>query len=307
MLKLAAARVAALASLAYLVIMPSWAGPALSPDQQHVVTAPGPARSAAPNATSPCQLKRQQTVLITTQLSNSVLATQSGERIRLADVYLLPSATPHLATLVGRTVGMTLLSDQPDRHGVKSAFLFAARQDGTISTQTVQSHLTALGLAVADPDNGPRNVSGNVPANVPNNATDSRLLVQRDARRDCLDKLVHLTIASNRHQLSWDTPPKHETLKYAHHRGEIKRVSQRGKRLYLNFGRNWRKDATVTISNELLAQWPAWAKRVQAAEGRHVNVLGWWRWRNGPLLKIDHPAQIVFIQPPQKPTRAASP
>ncbi len=66
-------------------------------------------------------------------------------------------------------------------------------------------------------------------------------------------------------------------------------------RAYLNFGADWRKDFTVTMSGKAIGRhWPDEAS-VLAYEGRRVRVRGWLSARNGPQIEATHPEQIEVL------------
>lgn len=82
-------------------------------------------------------------------------------------------------------------------------------------------------------------------------------------------------------------------------RGVVANAARVRGRVYLNFGQDWRRDFTVTISKKDMRafaragldaeSWPAsWV-------GKNIRVRGWIYWRNGPMIDATHPEQIEVL------------
>lgn len=67
------------------------------------------------------------------------------------------------------------------------------------------------------------------------------------------------------------------------------------KRIYINFGADWRSDFTITINtkNEPLFQ-KLGIDPVQL-KGQRVRVRGWVKSRNGPMIEMDHPERLELF------------
>lgn len=74
----------------------------------------------------------------------------------------------------------------------------------------------------------------------------------------------------------------------------VKAAIVRG-RAYLNFGENWRKDFTVTMSAKSVRRHWRDEGTIRGYEGRRVRVRGWLRSYNGPLIEATHPEQIEVL------------
>lgn len=68
-------------------------------------------------------------------------------------------------------------------------------------------------------------------------------------------------------------------------------------RVYLNFGDNWREDFSGSVSVSLSRSHPAWSAGLVDLAGRRVRIRGWISRRNGPLIEIEDPSQLEFIEP----------
>lgn len=66
-------------------------------------------------------------------------------------------------------------------------------------------------------------------------------------------------------------------------------------RIYLNFGEDWRRDYTVTVSKRDLRAFAEKGLDPLSWRGRVIRVRGWLHWRNGPMIDASHPEQIEVM------------
>ncbi|MEE8500202.1 MAG: thermonuclease family protein [Kiloniellales bacterium] len=78
--------------------------------------------------------------------------------------------------------------------------------------------------------------------------------------------------------------------------GRVVKVAIVRKRVYLNFGADWRSDFTVTIAPRTRRLFEAQGIDPRAYEGRMVRVRGWLKSYNGPMIEASHPEQIEVIE-----------
>ncbi len=71
-------------------------------------------------------------------------------------------------------------------------------------------------------------------------------------------------------------------------------VRRRG---YLNFGRDWRRDFTVSIAPGSLGRFKSAGRRLERYRGVRVRVRGWLKSYNGPMIEATHPEQIEVLKP----------
>ena len=74
-------------------------------------------------------------------------------------------------------------------------------------------------------------------------------------------------------------------------------VAKVKKRIYLNFGPDWRTDFTVQIDARKAKLWRAQGLDLLTLKGKRVRVRGWIKNKNGPLIAVDHPERLEFISP----------
>ena len=77
--------------------------------------------------------------------------------------------------------------------------------------------------------------------------------------------------------------------------GRVVDVAAVGRRVYLNFGPDWRTDFTAVVAAKLAPAFAAAGVDLARLTGRAVRLRGWIRRRNGPALTLTHPAQIELL------------
>ncbi len=74
--------------------------------------------------------------------------------------------------------------------------------------------------------------------------------------------------------------------------GIVVSVGATSRTLYLNFGRDWSRDFTVTIPAGREDAFREAGRNPKALAGRYVRVRGWMKEWNGAQIEIRHPDQI---------------
>ena len=75
-------------------------------------------------------------------------------------------------------------------------------------------------------------------------------------------------------------------------RGKVASVGRSGRTTYINFGDNFRTDATVRLREALTSSLVAAGQPPESLSGRMIEVRGWARWRDGLDLELDTPAAL---------------
>lgn len=78
--------------------------------------------------------------------------------------------------------------------------------------------------------------------------------------------------------------------------GKVLSVRESGATIYLNFGRRWTRDFTVTIPKRLRREFAAAGIDPKQLEGRTVRIRGWVEQRSGPVVDVVVPEQIELTQ-----------
>lgn len=83
-----------------------------------------------------------------------------------------------------------------------------------------------------------------------------------------------------------------EIGKFRHIEGRVRRISRIRGRIYLNFGRDWRRDVTLLIPRDIARDWPREAMPIDRLKGTRVLFRGWVKNNNGPLIVLEHASYL---------------
>ncbi|MBV9954975.1 MAG: thermonuclease family protein [Pseudolabrys sp.] len=78
--------------------------------------------------------------------------------------------------------------------------------------------------------------------------------------------------------------------------GKVLSVREAGSLIYVNFGRRWSEDFTLTILRRNQRLFSAAGMDLKALQGRHVRVRGTIELRGGPAIEAEVPEQIEIIE-----------
>jgi endonuclease YncB( thermonuclease family) len=236
------------------------AGPAWPQDQQPVAScnfhAIGPATVQ--------DIKDARTVTLT-----------DHREVRLAGIET-PAAEPTTelaALLVERAVVLKRLGAGQDRYGRISAYVFVGSDQ-----RSIQETLLAKGRAL-------------VAAQVGDADCASEL-----HRAEALARAAHLGVWSDPTVLvrSADDPAGVLTQRgrFALVEGQVLSVRESGATIYVNFGRRWSEDFTVTVPKRLEKTFTKAGLELKKLSGRRVRVRGTVEERGGPWIEAVRPEQI---------------
>jgi Staphylococcal nuclease homologue len=82
--------------------------------------------------------------------------------------------------------------------------------------------------------------------------------------------------------------------------GKVLSVRESGGTIYVNFGRRWSEDFTVTIAKRNERAFLAAGLEPKSLSGRRVRVRGWIEERGGPWVEAVRPEQIEVVHDPEK-------
>ena len=80
--------------------------------------------------------------------------------------------------------------------------------------------------------------------------------------------------------------------------GRVHKAENVGSTVYLNFGRYWKEDFTVTIDKAAMKLFSADGRDPLKLEGALVRVRGWIEDKDGPRIAVTHPEQIEVLATP---------
>jgi endonuclease YncB( thermonuclease family) len=189
------------------------------------------------------------------------------------------TARQELATrLAGSEIVLRQAEAQPiDRYGRLARYAFRTGPEGEI---LLQSELLAAGFA--------RVAAGD---------------------RACATELLSLENGARRGKLGLWAGPYYESLdaehpaevlaqrgRFALVEGKVVSVRESGPIIYVNFGRHWATDFTVTILKRNARSFSAAGLEPRKLADRRVLVRGWIEERGGPLIEASRPEQIEFTE-----------
>jgi hypothetical protein len=79
--------------------------------------------------------------------------------------------------------------------------------------------------------------------------------------------------------------------------GRVLSVRESGGTIYVNFGRRWSQDFTVTIAKRSARSFAAAGLAPPSLAWREVRVRGWVEERGGPWIEATSPEQFEFVEP----------
>lgn len=229
-------------------------------------------------AQAPCKPVSIGTATVSGVRDGRTLLLADGRELRLAAIEAGGNSRDLLQQLVGgRSIRMEQLGAAPDRYGRLVAFIYAENTE-----QSVQQAMVAQGEA---------RVSGRI------------------GNKACADMLLSVEKAARKARLGlWADPnfaplrPENVTRigaargQFALVEGKVLSVRESGATIYLNFGRRWTKDFTVTILKRHRREFAAAGIDPKLLEGRPIRVRGWVEQRNGPVIEADAPEQLELVE-----------
>jgi endonuclease YncB( thermonuclease family) len=223
-----------------------------------------------------CEPRQAITAKVKSIADGRTFLLEDGREVRLPAIEVQKSAQPALSKLIeGRELLLSPLVPPVDRYGRLNMRAFL-NVDG--KPQSVEARLVALGVALASP---------------------------RGDDDVCLKDLLRSEQAARAGKLGqWsdDTRKKMRaedpaTLMVARGRfaaidGKVISVRESGGTIYVNFGRRWNEDFTVTILKRNARKFAEAGMEPKQLEGRRVRVRGFIEERGGPWIEATVPQQI---------------
>ena len=79
-------------------------------------------------------------------------------------------------------------------------------------------------------------------------------------------------------------------------RGTVIQVAKIRGTYYLNFGEDWRQDFTIVIKSRAARKFIKAGIDPAIYDGKKIEVRGWLKSYNGPMIELSHPEQLTIIQ-----------
>jgi endonuclease YncB( thermonuclease family) len=231
------------------------------------------AATAAPAFADDCRLTTIGTATVRT-VSADGIALEDGRTVRLAAIEA--GASPDLPQ--GTPITLKRIASDVDRYGRISAHVF--RQDGT--EQWIQADLLARGLA-------------RVSSRVGDQACAKALLSKEESARTTRVGLwaEPVYVIGKAEEPAGILGSRGQ---FALVEGKVVSVRESGGTIYVNFGRRWSEDFTVTIAKRNERVFTAAGLAPRSLSGRRVRIRGWIEERGGPWVEAARPEQIEVLQ-----------
>jgi len=223
------------------------------------------------------------TATVRAVIDGRTLALDDGRTVRLAAIDVPPpfaaGATAALAALVdGREVALSPLAPAADRYGRRRMRAFVNPGGKPL---WVEAALAARGLALAAPGSDP--------------ACRAALRAAERAART-----ARIGLWNPAARLGADDPAA--VLRgrggFALVEGKVLSVRESGGTIYLNFGRRWTEDFTVTILKRNGRRFMSEGLDPKGFQGHRVRVRGYVEARGGPWIEAASPDQIELADEP---------
>lgn len=257
-----------------------------------------------------CDLRKQTTRAVVAVPDAETLRLDDGREIRLLGV-LAPTAPAGLAKgaqwapaeearkaldafVTGKSVKIALPGRRKDRYGRQLAHVFLV--DGKKEIW-IEEHLVEAGLARVASTADSRSCIEDL--------LDSEQRARRARRGLWTHAAYQIRDAAKAHELA-DFVQSYQIVE-----GHVREVSERKRRVYLDFGATWSTDLTAVVSGRDRQRFEAAGLDPLKLKGRKVRLRGWVERWNGPLIRLTHPEQIEILDPIEDtattPTRTPAP
>ena len=242
----------------------------------------------------PCRPPVTGTATVQSAIDGRTLKLTDGRELRLAGIEApVPgdatarAATAALAALAGgRAVTLHRLGPQADRYGRISALATA----GAPAAEP-QASDPAVSLQVALLAGGHARVA----ARVGDVACAAQFL-----RAERVARAAGLGLWAEPHYLVRKAENAADLLaergRFTVVEGQVLSVRPSGGTIYVNFGRRWSQDFTVTVAKRNERRFAAAGQELSKLAGRRVRVRGTLEERGGPWIEAAHPEQIEIAE-----------
>ena len=230
-----------------------------------------------------CKLAIVGTGVVSAVIDARTVVLDASREVRLTAIEVAAprddAARLTLDGLIGVPVVLRNLAPNTDRYGRSQAHIFAP---GDGSERWVQSELIARGEA-------------RVAARVGDRACAAELLSRERAARDAkLGLWAEPYYAVKRAEDPAAIAA--ERGRFAIIEGKVLSVRESGATIYVNFGRRWSQDFTVTLLKRNERSFAAAGLEPRRLEGRRVRVRGFVEERGGPWIEALRPEQFEIVE-----------
>ena len=247
----------------------------------------GPAAAPDDSAKAGCPLAVVAEARAQAAVDGRTIRLAAGREVRLAGIEVPPAAEDHAsgggitaldALVADKNIVLKHLNPLTDRYGRLVAWAF--RRDGR-GEELIAVRLVAQGHARVAIPPGERACMGELMA------------AERTARAAKLGLWVDPRYESKRAQNPGEIAAARGRFSLVE--GSVVSVRDSGGVIYVNFGRRWTEDFTVTILKRNERFFIARGLAPKTLQGRRVRVRGVVEERGGPWIEAAHPEQIEVV------------
>jgi endonuclease YncB( thermonuclease family) len=237
-----------------------------------------------------CRLATLGTGVVTAVIDARTVVLDGSREVRLAAIEVAaaprkepareePAKVALADALVGQTVVLRGTNQETDRYGRLVVHIFVGPRE---SERWIQSDMIARGTA-------------RVAARIGDRGCADELLAREHAARDAKLGLWAEPYSAIR---SAEDPAAiaADRGRFAVIEGKVLSVRESGGTIYVNFGRRWSEDFTVTILKRNERSFAAAGIDPKRLDGRRVRVRGFIEERGGPWIEAMRPEQIELLE-----------
>ncbi len=250
-----------------------------SPDTAGLTAAAFALALSVASAFAECALENLDAVKVASVRDGRTLILDNGRELRLAAIEVADgdAARATLQPLAGETLTLKKLGSGNDRYGRIVALAFAPG-----ATASLQQTLLSAGATV-------------VASRVGDQACAAELLAaERTAREQ--KRGIWADPSSAPMHADDGASVSAQRGRFTLIEGQVLSVRESGNTIYVNFGRRWSRDFSVTISKRNRSMFASAGLEPKSLNGRRVRVRGWVEQRNGPVVEAARPEQIEIIE-----------
>ena len=235
----------------------------------------------AASANPVCGITKLQLTQLKIDPTSGEISLAGGQKIKLAGVHVPAGKLPELRNKILSPPAKYLISfagKKPDRYDRRAAYLYQAGRPQGVTT-LLQIDFLRQGQALARPE---------------------------DDREKCNNLLFEAESTARKHGLGlwarrtdWmssasDADLVEKTNQFHIVEGRIVSVGETSRTIYLNFGRTWKTDFTVSVAKRDAKRFKGKIELFKSLSGQFVRVRGWMQLKDGGLIKLVHAGQIEF-------------
>ncbi len=228
-----------------------------------------------------CGITKLQMAQLEIDRASGELSLPGGQKIKLAGLHVPVGKLPELRIEILSSSAKYLISfagKKPDRYDRRSAYLYqAGRSQGDLIL--LQADILRQGQALARPEDDRENC---------NNLLFEAETTARKQSLGLWAKQKNWISSAN------DVGLVEKTNQFHIVEGRIVSVGETRRTIYLNFGRTWKTDFTVSIAKRDAKRFKGKIELFKSLSGQLVRVRGWMQLKDGGLIKLIHAGQIEF-------------